>query len=87
MAAVGQVPRSPLRTVGPVFVTPLPASTAKLAAVPSPTGDSAALAVVANTDPARTSTTPTLSNNKARFALGPENLLWEFVVWCGSCPI
>jgi hypothetical protein len=34
MASVGQVPRSPWRKVGPVLVTPAPASTTKGAALP-----------------------------------------------------
>ena len=37
MAGVGQVPRSPPRTVGPVLVTPAPASTENGVAVPRPT--------------------------------------------------
>ena len=45
MAGVGQVPRSPRRTVGPVLVTPAPASTAKGVAVPRFTVASAADAV------------------------------------------
>src|SRR5579863_3569412 len=44
---VGNVPTSPLTVVGPVLVTPVPASTAKLPAVPSPTGVWAASATTA----------------------------------------
>jgi hypothetical protein len=36
-ARVGEVPKSPLITLGPVFVTPAPARIAKLFAVPRPT--------------------------------------------------
>jgi hypothetical protein len=42
MAVPGLTPRSPLRMVGPVLVTVLPARTAKLVAVPRPTGATAA---------------------------------------------
>jgi hypothetical protein len=42
IALPGLTPRSPLRTLGPVLVTVLPASTAKLLAVPRPTGATAA---------------------------------------------
>lgn len=38
MAAPGLTPTSPLIRLVPVFVTVLPANTAKLAAVPNPTG-------------------------------------------------
>jgi hypothetical protein len=41
---VGNVPTSPVIVVGPVLVMPEPASTAKLAAVPRPTGPCAAYA-------------------------------------------
>ena len=40
------MPRLPPITLGPVFVTPAPAKTAKLSAVPRPTRDSAAAACV-----------------------------------------
>ena len=42
IAVPGLTPRSPFTTVGPVLVTVVPASTAKLAVVPRPTGASAA---------------------------------------------
>jgi hypothetical protein len=51
MERVGHVPRSPFMTVGPVLVTPAPASTAKLPAVPNPTGASAAPATLAAMNP------------------------------------
>src|SRR5438270_2309008 len=60
MAGVGQVPRSPLRRVGPVLVTPAPASTAKLPAVPSGTGAGAAPARLAST----TATKPTATTTR-----------------------
>ena len=41
-AVPGLTPRSPLIALGPVFVTVCPARTAKLAAVPRPTGAAAA---------------------------------------------
>ena len=41
-AGVGDVPMSPVIVVGPVFVIPEPASTAKLVAVPRSTGACAA---------------------------------------------
>ena len=45
IAVPGLTPRSPLSRLGPVLVTVLPASTAKLPAVPRPTGATAAPAV------------------------------------------
>jgi hypothetical protein len=45
IAVPGLRPRSPLSRLGPVLVTVLPASTAKLPAVPRPTGATAAPAV------------------------------------------
>jgi hypothetical protein len=44
-AEPGLTPRSPFTTEGPVLVTVEPASTAKLLAVPRPTGDGPAFAV------------------------------------------
>jgi hypothetical protein len=40
-AGSGKVPTSPVIVVGPVFVMPVPPSTAKLSAVPRPTGAAA----------------------------------------------
>jgi len=61
IAVPGLTPRSPLIVLGPVLVTVDPASTAKLAAVPRPTGAWAARApgAPATTTANATASTPT----------------------------
>ena len=67
MAGVGQVPRSPFTTVVPVLVTPAPASTAKLPAVPRFTAPPpAAPATFAAMRPPKLSTAAMASNEILR---------------------
>jgi hypothetical protein len=66
MARVGHEPRFPLTTVGPVFVTPEPANTAKLSAVPRSTGASWALLTLVNTSAAKPSMRPRRHNGPMR---------------------
>src|SRR5665213_678703 len=71
-AAPGLTPRSPRIVDGPVFVTVVPATTAKLAAVPRPTGACAACATppVATTAAAKLDVTKvTLTNRTNRTAM------------------
>jgi hypothetical protein len=62
------VPRSPLMMLGPVFVTPAPASTAKLWVVPRFTGASCALVTLAAISAATPRMRPTTSRGPL---LGP----------------
>ena len=71
VAGVGHEPRFPLTTVGPVFVTPEPASTAKLSAVPRLTGASWALLTLVNISAAKPSMRPRGYN-------GPIRVLGQF---------
>src|SRR4051812_14398089 len=54
-AGGGDAPRFPLIPLGPVLVTPAPANTAKLSAVPRPTGASWALVALVTISAARLS--------------------------------
>jgi hypothetical protein len=65
IAVPGLTPRSPAMFDGPVLVTVEPASTAKLAAVPSGTGAVAACAVPANTTISMTDSRATRAANTA----------------------
>ena len=69
-AVPGLTPISPLTRLGPVLVTVVPASTAKLSAVPSPTGAWAALAwgAPANTNANAAASTPTTARGAAAAA-------------------
>ena len=66
-AVPGLTPRSPLIALGPVLVTVEPASTAKLSAVPRPTGAWAARACGApvNTNANATASTPSTASGAA----------------------
>ena len=66
MAGVGHAPKFPLMTVGPVFVTPDPANTAKLSAVPSPTGASWALVTLVTIIADKPSMRPTTAKRPLR---------------------
>src|SRR5579862_5464451 len=67
---VGKVPMSPLTVVGPVFVIPAPARTAKLPAVPRPTGAWAATALTDGARTAKVTATPAIGANHAETCRG-----------------